>query len=75
MGNRRRQVDVTHALAANTGQCDFNAAFLADNTLVFHPLVFAAKTFVVLHRAKYTGAEQAVTLRFERTVVDWSPAF
>jgi len=33
-------------------------------------LVLAAQALVVLDRAKDLGAEQAVTLRLERTVVD-----
>ncbi|MNX61114.1 hypothetical protein D3C86_920390 [compost metagenome] len=70
VGDRGGQVDVTHALAANASQRDFNAALLADDALVLHALVLAAQAFVVLGRAKDTGAEQAVTLGLERPVVD-----
>src|SRR4029077_7314187 len=45
-------------------------AFFADNALVFHALVFAAKALVVLYRPKDPGAEQSVPLRFEGAVVD-----
>src|SRR6202011_5430562 len=45
-------------------------ALLADDALVFHPLVLAAQAFVVLGRTEDSGAEQAVTLGLERAVVD-----
>jgi hypothetical protein len=70
VGNRRGQLDVAHALAADLRQRDFNAALLADHALVLHALVLAAQALVVLDRAKNTRAEQAVTLRLERAVVD-----
>jgi hypothetical protein len=60
--DRRGQFDVAHPLATDAGQGDLNAALLADDALVFHALVLAAQAFVILGRAKDTGAEQAVTL-------------
>ncbi|VVN45648.1 hypothetical protein PS624_05759 [Pseudomonas fluorescens] len=70
VGNRRSQFDVRHALTTNLGQCNFNAALLADHTTVLQALVLTAQALVILYRAKDLGAEQTVTLRFERTVVD-----
>ena len=70
MGNRRGQFDVAHPLTADLLQRDFHTAFFADNAAIFHALVFAAQAFVILDRAKDTGAEQAVTLGLERAVVD-----
>jgi len=70
MGNRSGEVDVTHALAADLGDGDFDTAFFADNALVFHALVLAAQAFVILYRTKDTGAEQAVAFRLEGPVVD-----
>ena len=64
------QFDMAHPLAADLLQRDFNAAFFADNAAIFHALVFAAEAFVILDRAKDTGAEQAVTFGLERAVVD-----
>ena len=52
MGNRARELDVPHALAAHLGLGDFNAALLADDAAMLEPLVFAAETFVVLDRTK-----------------------
>src|SRR5690606_19921316 len=54
----------------DAGQGDLDAALFADDALVLHALVLAAQAFVVLGRAKDTGAEQAVTLGLERPVVD-----
>ena len=68
--NRAGQFNVAHAFAADFGKCDFNAALLADDTLMFQALVFAAKTFVVLNRSENLCAEQAVAFGFERTVVN-----
>src|ERR1700749_3676171 len=59
-----------HALAAHLGQGDLDAALLADDAAELHPLVFAAQALVVLDRPEDACAEQAVTLRLERTVVD-----
>ena len=70
VGDRRGQFDVRHALTTNLGQGNFNAALLADHAAVLEALVLAAQALVVLDWAKDLGAEQAVTLRFERTVVD-----
>ncbi len=70
MGNRCRQVDVTEALAAYLGGDDLNAAFLADDAAVLHPLVLAAVALVVLGGTEDLGAEEAVALRLEGPVVD-----
>ncbi|MNJ21592.1 hypothetical protein D3C77_159460 [compost metagenome] len=70
VGNWRGQLDVRHALTTNLGQGDFNAALLTDNATVLQALVLTAQALVVLDWAKDLGAEQAVTLRLERTVVD-----
>ncbi|MNN08416.1 hypothetical protein D3C81_1212690 [compost metagenome] len=70
VGNRRSQLDVAHALAAHLGQGDFHAALLADHAAVLEALVLAAQALVVLHRAEDLGAEQAIALRLEGTVVD-----
>ena len=59
-----------HALTTHFGQRYFNAALFADNAAVFQAFVFAAKAFVIFDRAKDFGAEQAVALRLERTIVD-----
>ena len=67
---RRGQFDVAHALAAHLGQRDFGAALFADDAAMLHALVLAAEAFVVLDRPEDGRAEQAVTLRFERAVVD-----
>lgn len=64
------QLDVRHALTTNLGQGDFNAALLTDNTTVLQALVLTAQALVVLDWTKNLGAEQTVTLGFERTVVD-----
>ncbi|RML80683.1 hypothetical protein ALQ89_06468 [Pseudomonas amygdali pv. tabaci] len=68
--NRRSQLDVSHALATNLGQCYFNTAFFADDTAVLQALVLTAQALVIFYRAKDLGAEQTVTLRLERTVVN-----
>src|SRR5258707_11421716 len=61
---------MAHALAAHFGASPLDAALLADDALVFHPLVLAAQALVVLHRTEDAGAEQPVALRLERAVVD-----
>ncbi len=66
----RGQLDMPHAVAADFGQRDFNSALFADDAFVLHPLVLAAKAFIILHGAKDAGAEQAVFFRLEGAVVD-----
>ncbi|KAF1069317.1 MAG: hypothetical protein GAK45_01130 [Pseudomonas citronellolis] len=70
VGGRRGQLDVAHALTTHFGQSDFHAALLADHTTVLQALVLTAQALVVLHRAEDLGAEQAIALRLEGTVVD-----
>ena len=67
---RRRQVDVTHALAPHLGLRDLDAALLADHAAVLQALVLAAQALVVLDRAEDLGAEEAVAFRLEGPVVD-----
>ena len=68
--DRRRQLDMAHALAPHARQRHLDRALLADDALVLHPLVLAAQAFVVLDRAKDARAEQAVALRLEGAVID-----
>ncbi len=60
MGARGGQVNVTHALAAHLGLCDFYTTLLANHTAVLQALVLAAQAFVVLDRTKNLGAKQAI---------------
>ena len=68
--DRRGELDVAHALAADARQGHLDAALLADDALVLHALVLAAQALVVLDRPEDARAEQPVTLRLERAVVD-----
>src|SRR5437868_10819259 len=61
---------MAHPLAADLRDGDLDAALLADDALVLHPLVLAAQALVVLGRTEDARAEQAVTLGLERAVVD-----
>ena len=70
VGHRGGQLDVAHALAPDARQRHFDAALFADDALVLHALVLAAQALVVLDRSEDAGAEQTVTLRLERPVVD-----
>ena len=70
VGDGRRERDMAHALAPHARQRHFDAALLADDALVLHPLILAAQALVVLDRPEDAGAEQAVPLRLERAVVD-----
>src|SRR5205814_2903195 len=70
VGDRSGELDVTHALAADLRDGDFDAALFADNALIFHALVLAAQALIVLDRTENARAEQAVTLGLERAIVD-----
>ena len=68
--SRTCQLDVAHALTTHFSLGHFNAALLTDHTAVFQALVLTAQALIIFYRPKDTGAEKAVTLRFERTVVN-----
>src|SRR5215469_22841 len=70
MRDRRRELDMTHALAPHATQGHLDRALLADDAAVLHALVLAAQALVVLDRAEDARAEQPVALRLEGAVVD-----
>src|SRR5712692_6474081 len=70
MRYRRGQLDMAHAVAPHLRQGDLDAAFLADDAAILHPLVLAAQALVILDRPEDAGAEQPVALRLEGAVVD-----
>ena len=70
MCDRGRQIDMPHTVAPNFREGYFHAAFFTDDAAILHPLVFAAQTFVVFYRAKYTRAKQPIAFRLESPVID-----
>ncbi len=70
VADRRGQLDVAHALAADLGPRDLDAALVADDALVADALVLAAVALPVLLGTEDALAEQAVALGLERAVVD-----
>jgi hypothetical protein len=69
MGDRNRQVYMTHSLPANFGLRNLHAASVADDTPETNPLIFAAVAFPILDRTENPFAEQPVFLRLETAVV------
>jgi hypothetical protein len=61
---------MAHAVAAYLAQRNLYTALLADYTAVLKPLVLTTQTFVIFYRAKYFGAKQALSFRFEGPIVD-----
>src|SRR5262252_5593022 len=70
MCNRRSERNMPHALAPDPRKGDLNAAFLANDPFIFHPLIFAAQALIVLNRAENPGAKESVPLGLERAVID-----
>src|SRR5205085_3757802 len=66
----RRQLDVAHALAADLGSGDLDAAALADDALEADALVLAAVALPVLGGTEDLLAEEPVLLRLQGAVVD-----
>ena len=64
------QFDMAEAFPADTRQRDFDAALVADDAAMLHPLVFAAETFPVRDGSEDPCAEQAVPFRLESPVID-----
>ena len=70
VADRDGQLDMAHALAANAGEGDFDAATVANDAAVLDPLVLAAGAFPVLDGAEDALAEQAALFGLESAVVD-----
>ncbi len=70
MRHRSGQLDVAHALPANLGLDHLDSTFFTGDTAVFHPLVLAADTLVVVDWTKDLATEQTITFRLEGPVVD-----
>src|SRR5690348_16764549 len=70
MGDGRGELDMPHTVAPDLLDGDLDATFLADDALVLHPFVFAAKAFVVLYGAEDPGTEQSIPFWFEGPVID-----
>src|SRR6185436_20161803 len=70
VSDRRRQIDVAHALTSHLGLDHLDAALFTDDATMPHALVLAAIALVVLRRSEDLGAEEAIPLRLERPVVD-----
>ena len=70
MGNRNREFDMTHTLAAYLFLCDFNATTVAHDALVANTFVFTAVALPIAGRSEYTLTEQTVALGFQCAVVD-----
>ena len=61
---------MAHAFTPDLLKRHLNATFLTNDTLVFHSLVFATQTFIILSRAEYSSTEQAVAFWLESSVVN-----
>jgi hypothetical protein len=70
VGDGDGELDVAHALAADAGDGDLDAAAVADDVLVLDALVLSAGALVVAHRAEDLLAEKTARLGLERAVVD-----
>ena len=70
VGNRSRQIDMSHALPANPGTGYLNTAALTDDSLVPDPLVLAAVALPIFGWPEYAFAEKTVFLWLQGAVVD-----
>ena len=60
---------MTHALTANLGLCNFNAAAVTDDALVANSLVLSAVALPVLGWSENSLAEKSVFFRLKGTVI------
>ena len=70
MDHGHHQFDVAHTLPADLLLRYFHAATVANDALVPDTLVLTARALIILDRAKYPLAEQAIALRLVGPVVD-----
>ena len=65
-----RKLDMSHTLTAYLGLNNLYTALLAHNATVTKTLVLTADTLVILNRSEDLSAEETISLRLERSVVD-----
>src|SRR5262245_14832292 len=70
MRDRRGQLDMPHPLATDLRLRHLDAALVADDAAVFHPLELSAETLPVDHGAEDLRAEESVPLGLECAVID-----
>src|SRR3989454_9072758 len=70
VGDRRRQLDVAHALAPHARPGHLDPALVADHASKLHPLVLAARALVILGGTEDSSAEETIALGLERPIVD-----
>ena len=70
VGNRHRQFDMAHPIATNPGQRNFHAAAVANDALMFDPLVFSAGAFPIAGRSKNSFAKKAALFRLKGAVIN-----
>src|SRR5439155_2265952 len=70
VNDRGRQLDVAHALAADTTVRHLDAAAVANHPLILHAPVFAAGALPVLFRAENALAEESVFLGTIGPIID-----
>src|SRR5207237_2362408 len=63
------ELDVTHALATDAAQGDFDATAIADHTTVTDALVLSAVAFPILYGTESPLAGESILLGLERAVV------
>jgi hypothetical protein len=68
--NRRRQLNVPHAFAADRRTGHFHAAFIADHAAMAHVLVLSAIALPIPRRSEDRLAEQTVLFGAQPAVVD-----
>ena len=61
---------MTHAFSADLGAGNFNAAAIADHAFIAYSFIFSAVAFPVLGGAEDAFAEETVSFRFQRPIVD-----
>ena len=66
----RGQFDMPHPLTANSRMSYFNAAAVANHSLIFHAPVFTTSTFPVLLRTKNPLAKQSVFFRPKGSIIN-----
>jgi hypothetical protein len=70
MADGNGEFDVAHALAANAGEGNFDAAAIADDAAMLDALILSAGAFPVFDRAENAFAEETALFGFEGAVID-----
>src|SRR3954464_12275527 len=70
MTNRNSQLNVAHALPADSREGHFDTATIANNSTMFDSFILAAGTFPIFYRSENALTKKSAFFGFERPIIN-----